>query len=79
LNKSEKPNGKIWLGQQFTIATLNCFYNSLIFLIKEVIHFMPLARKVAVARAVTPGPGPAVKGRPVAKAAVLTSPGRRRR
>ena len=40
---------------------------------------MPLARKVAVARAVTPGPGPAVKGRPVAKAAVITSPGRRRR
>ena len=39
---------------------------------------MGLARKAAVARAVTPGPGPAVK-KPVAKAAVVASPGRRRR
>lgn len=41
-----------------------------------------LVRKAAVVRAVTPGPGPAVKGRPVAKAAVVgaaVTPGRRRR
>ena len=46
---------------------------------------MGLLKKAAVVKAVTPGPGPAVKGRgkpglsPVAKAAVITSPGRRRR
>ncbi len=43
---------------------------------------MGIIRKAAVVRAVTPGPGPAVKKRglsPVAKAAVITSPGRRRR
>lgn len=40
---------------------------------------MPLLRKVAVAKAVT---GPATKGKPVAKAAVVgaaVTPGRRRR
>jgi|APIni6443716594_1056825.scaffolds.fasta_scaffold94997_3 hypothetical protein len=46
---------------------------------------MGIVRKAAVVRAVTPGPGPARRGvgkpglSPVAKAAVVTSPGRRRR